>query len=264
MNCRLQGFVAYEENLLDASFYQSYYQSHARRFDETRLWKSQEIEHTVQLVSERFTPRSSLLEVGCGSFRHGAMLVSRGYSVIGIDFSHQQLSNAHGAPLICGDVTSLPIRSDTADGLLAIMSLHQVAQDSQDSALSEIARVLRPGGSLLIKTCTHDDLRRRPLAKWFPSSLSVNLRRFLDDADLRKSMSGSGLVVVEEWSTETASSFGGAQLLAALETRPSSSLKLVPDEEYERGLAEFRQSIDPDSSVDLSHYHTYYVAKKES
>ena len=246
----------------DPRFYRSYYDNHASRFDATRLWDSNEIKETVRAVMEYLPDDERVVEIGCGSFKHGNLLTSLGFSVIGMDFSSEQLRNAGSdATLLCADVRSMPFASSTLGGVLGVMILHQVAAGERQLVLTEIRRVLRPSRNLILKTCTHDDLRKRPLAKWFPSSLDINLQRFPSDQRLKAALAGSGFELIMTWSTESASAFPVDVLLNMLRARPSSSLRLVPDEEYVDGLERFERAHKDEMSVSLPHYHTYYVAR---
>ena len=244
-------------------FYRSYYNSHAAIFDATRLWGNNEIEQTVQAVVRHLPGSESLIEIGCGSFRHGTILSSAGFTVIGVDFSIEQLRNAPpNAIVLCADVRLMPFASGIIGGVLGVMILHQVPTGERQLALTEICRILHPGGNLILKTCTHDDLRRRPLTEWFPSSLEINLERFPSDEELKWLLTESGFELIDQWSTESVSVFPVDVLLNMLETRPSSSLRLVPDAEYRDGLKRFDRMHKDEAFASLGHYHTFYVARR--
>jgi SAM-dependent methyltransferase len=247
-----------------ASFYRNYYRDHAVRFDRTRLWREDEIGSTVRCISVHLTRGEKIGELGCGSFKHGALLSSAGFEVFGLDFSVDQLRYAPaGSQVICADVREMPIASGALGSAFAIMVLHQVPEDERALVLSEISRALRNGGTLIIKTCRHEDLRRRPLARWFPSSVAINLARFPADAELKRLLAQSGLRATHTWSTETYSLFQKDELLEILASRPSSSLRLVPADEYADGLARFHFDHPENSVVRMDHYHTYYLAHRE-
>jgi SAM-dependent methyltransferase len=247
----------------ESLFYRSYYDNHASRFDATRLWGSNEIKQTVQAVIGHLPVGENVLEMGCGSFKHGTLLASAGFNVIGLDFSIEQLRNVqHGATVLCANVRSLPFACSTLGGVLGVMILHQVAACERQLVLTEIRRTLRPAGNLILKTCTHEDLRRRPLTKWFPSSLKINLERFPSDQDIKWILTESGFGLIKTWSTESVSIFPTDVLISMLETRPSSSLRLVPEAEYADGLKRFDKAHEHEVYISLAHYHTFYVARR--
>jgi SAM-dependent methyltransferase len=253
-----------DTDMADASFYMNYYRDHAARFDKTRLWSEDEVGSTVRCISAHLMRGEKVGEFGCGSFKHGALLSSEGFEVFGLDFSVNQLRHAPvGSQVICGNIGQMPIATGSLGSAFAIMVIHQVPAVERARVLSEIRRVLRDGGSLIIKTCSHEDLRRRPLTRWFPSSAAINLTRFPTDIELKRLMAQSGLRATDTWCTETYSLFDKDELFRILASRPSSSLRLVPADEYADGLARFHFDNVGKSVFRMDHYHTYYLARRE-
>lgn len=96
-----------------------------------------------------------ILDVGCGDGAATGMAQRLlGQPVVGIDWSMMALRQAqrHGISLIRGglDAPGLPIATGAAD----IVILSEVIEHlvDTDSAVEEIHRVLRPGGTLLLST----------------------------------------------------------------------------------------------------------------
>jgi ubiquinone/menaquinone biosynthesis C-methylase UbiE len=98
----------------------------------------------------------SVLDVGCGNGRYLAELRSRGHRgfVCGADLSEGMLRtarpNAGDAPLLVSDAQALPFASDSFDVLLSMHMLYHVPDRAQ--ALTEMRRVVRPGGVTLVLT----------------------------------------------------------------------------------------------------------------
>jgi SAM-dependent methyltransferase len=93
-----------------------------------------------------------VLEVGSGR-GGGASFISRYLqprSVTGLDFSEEavDLCNryrlAPGLAFVCGDAQSMPFPASSFDAVVNIESSH--CYESMDTFLSEVCRVLRPGG----------------------------------------------------------------------------------------------------------------------
>lgn len=99
------------------------------------------------------------LEVGCGMGEFAARLVEAGSEVVAIDLSPRmvELSRAHGIDARVGDVQQLDFGDDEFDCVVANWVLYHVPD--LDRALSEIARVLRPGGHLIAATVGPDNMR---------------------------------------------------------------------------------------------------------
>jgi ubiquinone/menaquinone biosynthesis C-methylase UbiE len=102
----------------------------------------------------------SVIEVGCG----GGELAERVQrdlraDVVAIDQSERmvELALARGVDARIGDVRKLPFEDGSFDLAVAAWMLYHVPEP--DSALSELARVLRPGGRLVAVTNWSDHLR---------------------------------------------------------------------------------------------------------
>jgi malonyl-CoA O-methyltransferase len=95
----------------------------------------------------RLHPRRAI-DVGCGTGRWTARL-----SAIGVDASPAMLAVATGKPglrgrLAVADATALPIASGSADLVLCALTLGHIRD--QAAAMREFARILAPGGTLLL------------------------------------------------------------------------------------------------------------------
>jgi SAM-dependent methyltransferase len=92
------------------------------------------------------------LDVGCGEGRVGRWLAQAGHRVAGIDSSPTLVEHARTAgsyeELVLGDAAALPWPDAQFDLAVAFMSLHDMA--APGPVISELARVLEPGGVLCI------------------------------------------------------------------------------------------------------------------
>jgi SAM-dependent methyltransferase len=102
---------------------------------------------------------SSILEVGCGPGELAERLrLELGASVVAIDVSPLmvELAGARGVDARLGDVQELPFADGSFDCAVAAWMLYHVPD--VDRALGELARILRPGGSLVAVTNYLDHL----------------------------------------------------------------------------------------------------------
>lgn len=110
---------------------------------------------TRWLVGER---RARVLDLGSGRGGFAAMLHDAGHEVFGLDrevAAVAHLADRLGTRLhVAGQVESLPYLSCHFDVVTAAQTLHRFAPGL---ALTEIARVLRPGGHLAVAFNTRDD-----------------------------------------------------------------------------------------------------------
>jgi ubiquinone/menaquinone biosynthesis C-methylase UbiE len=110
-----------------------------------------------------------LLDVACGFGRHAVPLAGEGFRVVGVDRSAPLLAEAHrraGADaqwprLVQADYRELPFADASFDAALNLYTSLGYLRDEEDTGvLTEIARVLRPGGRLVIETLHRDLLVR--------------------------------------------------------------------------------------------------------
>jgi ubiquinone/menaquinone biosynthesis C-methylase UbiE len=97
-------------------------------------------------------PIGPALDAACGTGRHTAYLAARGHSVIGVDGSAKMLAVARakvsGVDFCQGDLHALPLSDQEVDLVLVALALTHVPE--LEPVLAEFARVLRPGGHLVI------------------------------------------------------------------------------------------------------------------
>jgi SAM-dependent methyltransferase len=93
-----------------------------------------------------------VLDVGCGD---GARtLANLPSDAVGVDVSRRGLELATaevpGARLAQGDMTHLPIAADSVDAITAYHAVFHVSREDHAAVYDEFARVLEPGGRLLM------------------------------------------------------------------------------------------------------------------
>jgi SAM-dependent methyltransferase len=97
-------------------------------------------------------PPGEVLDAACGSGRHSAYLAARGHAVTGVDQSADMLAMARqkvpGGRFLPGDLSALPLDDASVDAALCALALVHVADIRQ--AIAELARVVRPGGRIVV------------------------------------------------------------------------------------------------------------------
>jgi ubiquinone/menaquinone biosynthesis C-methylase UbiE len=97
----------------------------------------------------------TVLDVGCGTGAHLEIYVDSGAECVGLDASPAMLEQASGrlgdrADLELGDATALPHSDSAFDLVFTSLFLHELGPDARAAALSEMARVTKPEGHILI------------------------------------------------------------------------------------------------------------------
>jgi SAM-dependent methyltransferase len=92
------------------------------------------------------------LDLGCGTGQNFAALRATGRTVVGLDYSADQLRLARsraagGEALVRGDAAALPFADGAFDSVVTVWLSTDV--DDFAAVLAEAARVLRPGGNLV-------------------------------------------------------------------------------------------------------------------
>jgi ubiquinone/menaquinone biosynthesis C-methylase UbiE len=135
-----------------------YFEAHAATWENVRALHiaDAEIERAIAaLLAER--PLGALLDIGTGTGRMLELFAPKAESAIGIDRSSEMLRLARvkldeagisGANLRQGDMYALPLGDCSANSIILHQVLHYAQQPGP--AIAEAARVLAPGGQLLI------------------------------------------------------------------------------------------------------------------
>ncbi len=106
-----------------------------------------------------------VLELGCGNGKTAAALVRSGEEIVAVDYSRKGLEACrrgltyNNLLLVEADVRNLPFTDATFDQVVAFHVLGHLLKDERRGAVEGIIRVLRPGGGLLIKVFSSNDMR---------------------------------------------------------------------------------------------------------
>jgi len=97
-------------------------------------------------------PPSLVLDAACGTGRYSVHLSHRGHQVIGVDQSPAMLAKTReklpSGDFREGNLTTLPLDGGSVDAVVCALSLAHL--NNIEVAVSEFARVVRPGGRVII------------------------------------------------------------------------------------------------------------------
>lgn len=146
-------------------------------------------------------PDSLLLDVACGGGLLAPHLDGKGYRHLGIDLSPTavRVARVHGVTPVRGDVARLPVADAVADVVVAGEILEHVPD--LPGVIAELARVLRPGGTLVVDTIARTRFgrfsaitvgERVPAG---PPKLLHDPALFVDRAELRRECARHGVTI---------------------------------------------------------------------
>ena len=120
-------------------------------------------------------PGARVLEIGFGQGRTVERLVAAGHRVIGVEVAPTMLRQARArnrvacrdgrAQLMLGDGTLLPLDDHSVDAAISVHTVYFMPDPAR--TLTEVARVLRPGGPFVLACRVADD----PPPEWMDPSI---------------------------------------------------------------------------------------------
>jgi len=164
---------------------------------------------TVDFARFPIRPGEQVLDLGCGFGRHAFEAYRRGAHVVAVDRSAEELEQVSGlfaamaasgeapagtlARTVRADLLSLPFPDASFDVVIASEVLEHIPDD--ESAMAEIARVVRPGGRVAVT-----------VPRWWPERICWALSRDYHEVDgghvriyrgdlLAQRLTSAGLVV---------------------------------------------------------------------
>jgi SAM-dependent methyltransferase len=149
--------LAYYSRSATTEFWSEHWGSHSV----TTLLEIARHSPLTALIERHLPPRGLVLEAGCGLGQYVLLLRERGHAAVGADWSVEALraGGRAGAPLAAMDLRALGLRAGAA---AAYLSLGVVEHDpaGPHAIVAEAARVLMPGGVLLLSVPYWNGVRR--------------------------------------------------------------------------------------------------------
>lgn len=190
-----------------------------------------------ELVPEAEVRR--VADVGCGTGRFSGWLADLFEAVVvGIDPSPRMLGAAPAAERVCylaGTAEELPVRAASLD--LAFLSLVYHHFTEPATVVAELGRTVRSGGRVILRTPTLETLDGYAFLRFFPEARTVDERRMPGRAAVRSVFASAGLVQTGHRTVEQPIAGGPEAYCTRIRGRALSSLQLIPDAAFDRGMA---------------------------
>jgi ubiquinone/menaquinone biosynthesis C-methylase UbiE len=178
------------------SSYEDYSQTSAT-YDQTRSGHGSDVIRSALAGLDVPLEQQVLVDAGCGTGQYAVALIDDVCRIEAIDVNEAMLAKAkeklpteidtrkirfHQAP-----INKLPLPGDSADAVMVNQVLHHLNDNAtagwpaHRDVLAEIARVLKPGGAIIINSCSHLQLDQ---GFWFyrliPEALTLVKQKVID------------------------------------------------------------------------------------
>jgi len=218
-----------------------------------------------------------LLDAGCGTGQYTQALINDVAQITAIDLNEAMLNAAKdklrgrtGSGRLVfhqASLEDLPIDSHSVDAVMVNQVLHHVADDPEKDWLehqrifAELARVLKPGGIIVINSCGHTQLR---LGFWFyhliPGAIERICRRTCDPKVLAELLEVAGFSQVKrtvdpEIVMQDLSYFRAEDVFDPNWRSGDSIWALATPDELETALAEARRLAEAGELESFMHHH---------
>jgi ubiquinone/menaquinone biosynthesis C-methylase UbiE len=144
-------------------------------------------------------PAARVLDVGCGPGYHMAWMEAQGFHVTGIDLSNEMLNQARlhvRGELMQMDMCWLTLPPASFEGIWCCASFFHLPKNQALTALSQMQRVLIPGGMLYLSILEGQD------ETWKEEARFAGVLRFFahyTPPEIEALLTQAGFSVVERW-----------------------------------------------------------------
>jgi len=183
----------------------------------------------------------TVLDLGCGTGRFVEPLRNFFNAfVYGVDPSEKMLSEAkantksENVSYLKGSAEQIPLPDNTIDLIFLSMTYHHLRDVKK--AVLEMKRVLKPGGYVVIRNATKEDIKQLELFNFFPKAKQIELERMPDMQSMSALFQENNFkqIVVKTIKQKFAENY--KQYFGKVSMRSLSSLQLITDKAFNNGL----------------------------
>ena len=176
------------------SEFENYHET-SRHYDLTRVPVGLEIIAKALGLSPTPLADQTLLDAGCGTGAYAVAFMSSVKGIVAIDLNFKMLVAAKSrvnssksltpARFCRAAIDTLPLTGGTVDTIMLNQVLHHLGDSAQTGwaryrkVFAECARILRPGGILIVNSCSHKQLERGFWSYSFIPEAVEMVKRFL-------------------------------------------------------------------------------------
>jgi ubiquinone/menaquinone biosynthesis C-methylase UbiE len=215
-------------------------------YDAGRGYSPELLEFWLRKIASavRGTEIEAILDLGCGTGRYSAGLAAHfGVPVIAVDPSEKMLAEARDKPangvrFAIGSAEAIPLEDAAVDMVFMSMVFHHF--DNPRKAVEECRRVLRPGGVVVLRNGTTDQVAGYPYTPFFARASSLFTASLTSKAFITETFEAGGFQSVHYELVRSKSAPSWSAYADKIAHRADSILARLTDEEFEAGLAVLR------------------------
>src|SRR5690606_21842705 len=139
------------------------------------------------------------LDIGCGTGNYTTELFNKGACLIGIDPSEKMLAHAKAKndqiDWRIGTAENTGLVNESIDGVIGSLTIHHWT--SLQTGFSELSRILKLNGRMVIFTSTPEQMAGYWLNHYFPKMLEDSKQQMPSYESISTAMTNSGLEIVQ-------------------------------------------------------------------
>jgi SAM-dependent methyltransferase len=228
-----------------------------RHYARGRALTPHQLQAWIDAFAARLPERRPLtgLDIGSGTGRFTPALARTFGPVTGVEPAARMRETAEAESrhpdvrYLAGSAEDIPLRSAAADYAVMLQAWHLV--EDKPRAARELARVLRPGGRLLMRSGFSDHMPRIWWLEQFPRGPEVDASMFEPLHEVVATFTAARWRVAGYGPVTEPSSGTRAELLAQVRTRSHTVFALFTEAEIEAGFRRMEEAVaeDPDAAV---------------
>lgn len=187
---------------------------------------------------------SLVLDLGCGTGIYTIRIgLETAASMCGLDPASTMLAQARKKSKTISWINAvgewIPIRANVFDCIFSSQVWHHIA--NKQKTANECFRVLKPEGTVVIRTISHEQLRRKVIFEYFPEILAHQLEVYPSKDDFNRYFRNAGFYSTEHLSYNLERYQQSSELIEIAEKRLWSMFRNITREGLSQGIEKLRR-----------------------
>lgn len=194
--------------------------------------------YIVKKIIELLQPKKEnvYLDIGCGTGNYTAEIAKDDFSFVGVEPSEKmlELAKTKSNKIIwkIGTAEAIPSENDVFDGIIGTLTIHHWS--NLEKAFTELYRVLKANGKIVLFTSTSEQMEGYWLNKYFPRMLRESINQMPTFEKIKKAAEKAGFKIINTEKYFIQNDLEDLFLYAG-KNRP----KLYLDENVRKGISSF-------------------------